>query len=340
MPPLPLDPSTLSLTEIIRLQNQLSQALARRFETSAALAFADIVGSTAYFARFGDEAGRQLQQLHLDLLNDSVSAHGGRVVDTAGDGAFTCFDNAGSAARAMVALLNGVSDLNEHRERDHQLRLRVGMHWGRVLTDGAVVTGDSVNLAARIAASADPGQIRLSRELFQALDPVLRLLCRTVGPVELRGSPRPLELMSMHWRDPARFPTSVLVQQTQAQFVLPTQDIISFGRLEMVEGMAANDIVLTLPDAEATRQISRWHFELRRRSGGYVLRSMTQQTTTVDGVELRQGQEARIVPGSVVEIADVMTLLFHSPGAIDRTAAEATGILARPKMPPPPAAGA
>ena len=63
-----IDFATLSMTEIIRLQNLLQQELTRRFERYMALAFSDIVGSTPYFARFGDAAGRQLQQLHFDLL--------------------------------------------------------------------------------------------------------------------------------------------------------------------------------------------------------------------------------------------------------------------------------
>ena len=66
------------MTEIIRLQTLLSQELARRFATSAALVFTDIAGSTSYFARFGDEAGRQLQQLHIDLLEKVLPTHGGR----------------------------------------------------------------------------------------------------------------------------------------------------------------------------------------------------------------------------------------------------------------------
>ena len=49
----------LSMTEIIRLQNMLSTSLVRRFECHRALVFSDIVGSTPYFARFGDEAGEQ-----------------------------------------------------------------------------------------------------------------------------------------------------------------------------------------------------------------------------------------------------------------------------------------
>jgi class 3 adenylate cyclase len=95
------DPTTLSMTEIIRLQTLLSHELARRFEVDAALAFSDVVGSTAYFARFGDEAGRQLQQLHIDLLAAGLPDHGGRIVDTAGDGVFACFPIAAPAAAAM-----------------------------------------------------------------------------------------------------------------------------------------------------------------------------------------------------------------------------------------------
>ena len=95
------DFSTLSMTEIIRLQNLLQQELTRRFERPLAIAFSDIVASTPYFARFGDAAGRQLQQLHIDLLNECLPQQQGRVVDTAGDGAFLAFP---SADAAIVAL--------------------------------------------------------------------------------------------------------------------------------------------------------------------------------------------------------------------------------------------
>ena len=99
----PFDPASLSMTEIIRLQTVLSQELTRRFERKAALAFTDVVDSTRYFAQFGDEAGRRLQQLHLDLLEKAIDGDG-RIVDTAGDGAFISFPSAMAAVGAMVAL--------------------------------------------------------------------------------------------------------------------------------------------------------------------------------------------------------------------------------------------
>jgi class 3 adenylate cyclase len=304
------DPAQLSMTEIIRLQNLLSQELSRRFEVSMALAFTDIAGSTQYFARFGDEPGRKLQQLHLDLLEQSLQPHGGRVVDTAGDGAFTVFPSATAVATAMTELLQRASEANEHRTRDHQLTLRIGMHWGRVLSDGVHVTGDAVNLCARIAASADPGQIRLTRDVFQELGIAQRLQCRSIGPVELKGVGRTIELMGLEWRDPSRFPTAVRVRETGTVVPLPSQDIISFGRLELIEGMSANDIVLALPDPAATRQISRWHFELRRRTAGYTLRTLSSQPTRVDDQAVAIGEGVPIGPGTVVDLAGVMTLEF------------------------------
>ncbi|MDH4051335.1 MAG: adenylate/guanylate cyclase domain-containing protein [Rubrivivax sp.] len=324
-----VDLSGLSMTDIIRLQTQLSQELARRFETSAGLAFSDIVGSTAYFARFGDEAGRQLQQLHVDLMAPTLGGHGGRIVDVAGDGVFACFASAASAALAMTELLQRISLENTHRERSRQLNVRIGLHWGRVLTDGVQVTGDAVNLCARIAASAEPGQIRVSRETFLELAVTQRLLCHRLETTALKGIDRDVELFDLAWRDPQRFPSAVLVRESGQTLPLPSQDIVSLGRLELVEGMPANDIVLSLPDPQATRQISRWHCELRRRPEGYVLRAVSGQSTTVDGTPVPQGEDVPILPGSVAVLSGVMTLVFQSPIAQFEHASETTAIVQR-----------
>jgi len=303
-----LDLSTLSMTEIIRLQTLLQQELSRRFEVQAAICFSDIAGSTPYFARFGDVAGRQLQQLHVDLLTQELATHDGRIVDTAGDGAVSFFASASDAAAAMTSLQHRLTDANAHRQRDHQLVLRIGMHHGRVLTDGVQVTGDVMNLCARIAASAEPGEIRLSRTFFQELDIAQRLKCRPIGDVELKGVGRSIALMSLDWLDRSRFPCAVRVRETGELIELPLQDIVSFGRMDIIEGMSANDIVLTLPDPMATRQISRWHFELRRRPDGYRLRAVSNHTTEVDGKPLHSGDEVLVKPGSVVSLSGVMTL--------------------------------
>jgi len=322
-----LDLGSLSMTEIIRLQTLLAQELSRRFETNAAISFSDIAGSTAYFARFGDAAGRQLQQLHIDLLEQVVADHGGRIVDTAGDGAVSFFSSASDAASAMTLLQHRLTGENAHRARDHQLVLRIGMHWGRVLTDGVQVTGDVMNLCARITSSANPGEIRLSRDLFQELDIAQRLKCRPLGDVDLKGAGRQVSLLTLDWLDRSRFPVAVRVLETSELIPLPLQDIISFGRMDIIEGMSANDVVLTLPDGMATRQISRWHFELRRSVDGYVLRSVTTHPTLVDSQLLQRGDEVLVGPGSIVTLSGVMRLEFIGNARADGTRSEDTMVV-------------
>ena len=306
------DFSTLSMAEIIRLQNELQQELTRRFQRQAALAFSDIVGSTEYFSRFGDAAGRQLQQLHVDLVAESLARHQGRLVDTAGDGAFLTFARADAAVGALIELQTTVSRANAARSREHQLRLRIGAHWGAVLTDGVAVSGDAVNLCARIAGSADPGEIRLTRELFQELSAAHRLKCRAVGSAELKGVARPAELFVLDWRDRELFPTHIRIEETADVRRLPDQDIISFGRLREHEGAAANDIVLTLDDPQRALQISRWHFELRRFPDGFRLRPLSDRQTEVDGAPLAKNGEVAVRAGSTVRVARVLTVTLLS----------------------------
>jgi class 3 adenylate cyclase len=61
--------------------------------------------------------------------------------------------------------------------------VRVGLHWGPALTDGAAVTGDAVNLAARVANSGGPGEIRVSKAAYRELSSQKRLRCKGLPPV-------------------------------------------------------------------------------------------------------------------------------------------------------------
>ncbi len=305
--------NSLSMTEIIRLQTMLSSALARRFEQKLALVFSDLVGSTPYFARFGDEAGRKLQQSHIDLVQRAIAPAQGRIVDTAGDGVFLCFSDVDRAASAMVELLNLISAANANCVREHQLAVRIGIHFGPALSDGTTVSGDSVNYCARMAGSADAGEIRVSREAFLAFADIrYRLKCSNLPPILLKGIDRPANLMRLDWRDHTIFPTNVRLE-TGEIIVLPDQDIISFGRLKERDGVQVNDIVLRCRDEAQTLKISRWHFELRRTGVCLMIRILTSAETTLNSRLLEKGTECPVRSGDCVRVGDVLSLCFESP---------------------------
>ncbi len=313
----------LSLTDIIRLQNELSATLARRFERLQAVAFSDIVESTAYFTRFGDEAGRRLQQHHLDLLEGALGQVGGRIVDTAADGAFLCFPDVATGVQALAAFHDLRADANAKLGDEHHLVTRAALHWGPVLTDGVIVTGESVNLCARVTAAAAPETLLVTRAAFLELPGPTRLHCRALPPLTLSGLAGPVELFDLPWRDPSRFPSRVRIEETGTEVALPEQPVITFGRLRGVDGAPGNDIVLELPDPARTHQISRWHFEVRREPPRLVLRTLSTQLTEVDGAVVPRGHERDLAVGTVVTLARVMTLRFLAPqtGDGDDTAA-------------------
>src|SRR5207244_1819124 len=115
-----------------------------------ALCFTDIVGSTPYVTRFGDEAGLRLHQRHLDALRRAIAPQHGRIVDTAGDGAFSCFPTIQAAGTALCDFFRLLCEDNYLRPSQEELSVRCGLHWGEVLTDGEVVSGEAVNLCSRV----------------------------------------------------------------------------------------------------------------------------------------------------------------------------------------------
>lgn len=64
-----------------------------------------------------------------------------------------------------------------------------------------------------------------------------------------------------------------------------------------------------------TQQIRRWHLEVRRETDGLILRSVSNQTTEVNGRLLGRGEEVPICIGAVIRLSRVMTLRFVSDEA-------------------------
>src|SRR6185295_17253396 len=120
-----------------------------------------------------------------------------------------------------------------------------------------------------------------------------------------------LELYSLPWGDDRGLARKVRIEESGELVVLPSQDIIAFGRLDaLADGTRANDVVLTHPDREAQLAISRWHFELRRTKRGHMLRRVSSQLTEVDGKPVEPGEDLAVRPGTTVRLAQVMTLRF------------------------------
>jgi YVTN family beta-propeller protein len=116
--------------------------------------FTDIVGSTEVAAELGDRGWRELVQEHHRIVRDALRRHGGREMDTAGDGFFAVFDAPAEAAASALDAIEAVRALG--------IEIRAGLHVGEVEQMGAKVGGITVPTAARIMASAGGSELLVS----------------------------------------------------------------------------------------------------------------------------------------------------------------------------------
>jgi class 3 adenylate cyclase len=126
-------------------------AVSRRVQT---LLFTDIVGSTDRLRDLGDAAWAALLARHHGVIRAVLAAHGGREVNTAGDGFLARFEAPAPAVRAAAGAVAAVAPLG--------LEIRVGLHTSEVELDGDQIAGVGVHLAARVMAQAGPGQVLVS----------------------------------------------------------------------------------------------------------------------------------------------------------------------------------
>jgi len=158
------------------------------------LLFTDIVGSSEVVTELGDRRWRTLQARHHAEIRKQLKRHGGREVDTAGDGFFATFRSPAAGVRCAFAIVRGVRDLG--------LDIRAGLHIGEVESKRETelkrekLSGIAVTTAARVSAAAGPGQV-LATDTIVHMVAGSGLEFMDLGSRELKGVPGRWEIFSL-----------------------------------------------------------------------------------------------------------------------------------------------
>jgi adenylate cyclase len=104
------------------------------------------------------------------VFRAAIDAHGGRVIDMAGDSVLAVFETATGATQAALSTQDRLAAAARDTESDRRLQFRIGIHLGDVFekSDGTVY-GDGVNIAARLEALAAPGGVAVSQSIRSAV---------------------------------------------------------------------------------------------------------------------------------------------------------------------------
>jgi class 3 adenylate cyclase len=116
--------------------------------------FTDIVESTARAASLGDQRWHVLLDAHDRTVRDQLRRFRGKEINTTGDGFVASFDGPARAIRWAQAVSEAARTLG--------IEVRIGLHTGECEIRGDDLGGLAVHIAARVGASAGPGQIVVS----------------------------------------------------------------------------------------------------------------------------------------------------------------------------------
>ena len=164
-----------------------------------------------------DEVGtlRRLQA-YCAILDPLISAHRGRIFNTAGDSVVADFASAVDAVECAVAVQDAIEKENENRPFGEQMRFRIGVHLGDVLVDGSNLFGDGVNIAARLQALAAPGGICLSGAVRDQIGTRLPVAFTALGEQRVKNIAQPVRAFRVAGAGDRVRPTLVVGRRRRA----------------------------------------------------------------------------------------------------------------------------
>ena len=177
---------------------------AREVRKTVTVIFTDVIGSTTLGERMDPESMRHVMGRYFERMRSVLESHGGTVEKFIGDAVMAVFgipqtheDDALRAVRAAADMATALEPLNEDLRRDHgvTLAVRTGVNTGEVVAGDpvagqALVTGDAVNIAARLEQIAEPGEILIGAATFRLVRDAVD--AEAIEPKLVKGKEQPV----------------------------------------------------------------------------------------------------------------------------------------------------
>jgi class 3 adenylate cyclase/tetratricopeptide (TPR) repeat protein len=262
----------------------------RESRKTVTLVFSDVVGSTSLGERSDPETTRRVMSRYFDEMRAVLESHGGTVEKFVGDAVMAVFgipelheDDAVRAVRAAAEMRDRLHELNRELVQRFGigLAIRTGVNTGEVIAGDAsrgeaFVTGDAVNVAARLEQAAVAGEILIGEATQRLVRDAVAV--EPVEPLELKGKAEPVKA----WR--------LLDVERQAPGVARRLDSRLIGRrrelglldeaVQRAEGERMCQLVTVLGSPGAGKS----------RLAGELIDSLTGRATVVQGPCLPYGE--------------------------------------------------
>jgi adenylate cyclase len=263
------------------------------------LLIADISGSTALYDSVGNESAFRIVGECLENLRSALRSEDGMFVRSKGDDVLGAFDNASNALKAARDMLS--------QQTDSPLAIHVGIHFGHVINLDADVYGDTVNLTARLASLAKPGEILASETFVNQLLEHEKRWFQPLDNITFKGKSSPTSVYTLLEQDEA----------TRTRFIRSkaSTDAAQKPKKHTTLDLTYKDAVNTCAEGEslligrasecnlviAKPWISRKHARVNFRRGRIELEDLSSSGTFVlthDGYEIFLHRDSVLLTGS------------------------------------------
>lgn len=156
--------------------------------------FADVAGSVELHEKLGDHEAHRLVVKCLDFMSKTITECNGKVVEIIGDEVMSLFSTAEDAFAASQGIQLAFNT-------EGSLGIRIGFHTGPTSFDKGHPYGDTVNVAARLVALAQAGQIVISEDTQQRLTGINQSQTRYFDRLKIKGKTAPYQMYEVLWGD-------------------------------------------------------------------------------------------------------------------------------------------
>jgi len=256
-------------------------------DLEVAILFADVVGSTQIYEKFGDTKASETVARCLDVMKDSTHQFNGTVIKTIGDEVMSTFpsvdDAMGAAAQMQARISTGDQEIN--------VAIRIGCHFGPVVQEQNDIFGAAVHTANRMTSQAKAKQIIISGTTVEQMSADWKVQTRQIDVATVRGRIDEVALFELLWQPDeatSMLPTIDWDSKTKGptRIKLTFRDnavVVDENRKSMNMGRADdNDLVVK------GNLISRIHARVEMRRGKFIL---VDQSTNGTFLENAQGEE-------------------------------------------------
>ena len=249
-------------------------------EGQLAVLFADICGSTQLYDVLGDIRARGIVARCIAVMAEATRRFGGTLVKTTGDGVMSTFADPTAAAEAACTMQEGVT--GQMVVDGRPLAIRIGFQFGHTLWEESDVFGDAVNLGARLANEAKPGQTLTTGFTVQQLEVSRRESCRQIDMTEVKGKREQMAIYEVLWiTEGVTLMQAPWATQRRAAGIMAftnggTRLYLGDGYPSLTIGRAdQNDLVVRQP------VVSRLHARVDFRNGRFVLTDLSANGTYI-----------------------------------------------------------